>query len=176
MNGRFVRALVAFLALPGVVAFAVPLLAFGRAWPPVGVAWFGAGLLAIGCVVLAWTVHDFHVLGRGSLAPWAPPEHLVIAGLYRFSRNPMYISVLSIVWGWAVLFQSAPLALYAAGLLGLFHCRIVWGEEPWLARTHGASWEAYRRAVPRWVGLRKHQRLDEGLQSAHTRNDHGGLQ
>ena len=155
MNVLFVRALFAFLALPGVVAFAVPLLAFDRTWPPAGWAWLGAIVLIIGFVIVALTIRDFYVLGRGTLAPWAPPARLVVAGLYRFSRNPMYVGVLCVVLGWAILFRSAPLALYAAGLLALFHARIIWGEEPWLARTHGSTWEVYVRAVPRWIGRRR---------------------
>ena len=62
------------------------------------------------------------------------------AGLYRFSRNPMYVGVLCLVSGLALLFRSASLALYAASLLVVFHLRVVLGEEPWLARTHG-GWD-----------------------------------
>lgn len=151
MNGLFVRALFAFLALPGVVAIAVPLLLFERTWPPTGTAWFGAPMCAVGFTILALTVRDFYLLGRGTLAPWAPPSQLVTAGLYRFSRNPMYVGVVCLVSGWALLFRSGPLALYAASLLVVFHLRIVWGEEPWLARTHGAAWRAYAARVPRWL-------------------------
>jgi protein-S-isoprenylcysteine O-methyltransferase Ste14 len=151
VNALFVRALFAFLALPGIVAFAAPLLVFKRTWPPVGWAWIGAVVLAVGFVLLAMTVRDFYVLGRGTLAPWSPPTRLVVAGLYRFSRNPMYVGVLCIVLGWAILFRSGSLAVYAAALAVVFHVRVVWGEEPWLARTHGAEWQAYAARVPRWM-------------------------
>ena len=157
MNGLFIRALIAFLAMPGVVAVAVPLLLFDRSWPPAGVAWGGVVLCGVGFTLLALAVRDFHVIGRGTLAPWAPPLRLVTAGLYRFSRNPMYVGVLILVSGWALLFRSAPLALYAAGLLVAFHLRVVLGEEPWLARTHGAAWQAFADGVPRWVGRRRHR-------------------
>jgi protein-S-isoprenylcysteine O-methyltransferase Ste14 len=152
MNGLFLRALVAFLALPGIVAFAVPLLLFDRTWPPAGIAWGGSVLCVVGVTLLALTVGDFYVVGRGTLAPWAPPQRLVTIGLYRWSRNPMYVAVLMLVGGWALLFRSAPLALYAAGLLVAFHLRVVLGEEPWLARRHGPAWQAYADRVPRWVG------------------------
>jgi protein-S-isoprenylcysteine O-methyltransferase Ste14 len=151
VNALFVRALVAFLALPGIVAFAVPLLAFDRTWPPAEWAWIGVVVLAVGLVLLALTVRDFHVLGRGTLAPWSPPTLLVVAGLYRFSRNPMYVGVLCIVLGWATLFRSGPLAAYAAALAVMFHIRVLWGEEPWLARTHGVQWQEYAARVPRWL-------------------------
>lgn len=146
----FVRALFAFLALPGVLAFAVPLLLLR----PAGARTLtvdGAVVLAIGVVVLCWCVRDFYVAGRGTLAPWSPPRHLVRVGLYRFSRNPMYLGVLLVVLGWALGFRSRAVALYAAGLAVAFDLRVVLGEEPWLARTHGEAWEAYRRAVRRWL-------------------------
>lgn len=150
MNGLFVRALLAFLALPGVVAFAVPLLLLR----PASVSGFttpGAIVLAAGCAVLLACVREFYVAGRGTLAPWAPPRVLVTSGLYRRSRNPMYVGVLLIVTGWALGFRSGALAIYVACLALAFHLRVVLGEEPWLARTHAAAWEDYRSRVPRWL-------------------------
>lgn len=146
------RALLAFLALPGVVAIAVP-------------AWFAAGSLshggefhavgllplALGFVLLMWCVRDFYVSGRGTLAPWSPPRHLVTTGLYRYSRNPMYVAVTTMLMGWALAFASPALALYAAIVVVAFQLRVVLGEEPWLARTHGAAWAEYRARVPRWL-------------------------
>jgi protein-S-isoprenylcysteine O-methyltransferase Ste14 len=98
-------------------------------------------------------VRDFYVAGRGSLAPWAPPERLVVIGLYRLSRNPMYIAVLLVLVGWATMFASRTLWVCAALLAIAFHLRVVFGEEPWLARTHGAEWTTYRGRVPRWLGI-----------------------
>lgn len=144
----FWRALAAFLILPATVAFVVPwLLRPGNA--PV----HPVGLLPIvlGAVLLLWCVRDFYVIGRGSLAPWAPPERLVIAGLYRYSRNPMYVAVLLILTGWAIAFQSAMLGIYAGLMAVGFHLRVVLAEEPWLARTHGDAWTVYRSRVPRWL-------------------------
>ena len=152
-DGIFLRALVAFLALPGIVAFAVPLLLLR---PPgrTRLAPDGAIVLAVGLVVLFACVREFYVAGKGTLAPWSPPRNLVTSGLYRWSRNPMYVGVLLVVSGWALGFRSGALALYAAALVVAFHLRVVLGEEPWLARTHGDAWEAYRRRVPRWIGAR----------------------
>ena len=93
------------------------------------------------------------MLGRGTLAPWDPPRALVVRGLYRYSRNPMYVGVLSIVSGWALGFQSIGLAIYTIGLVGAFHLRVVMSEEPFLARTHGTEWEQYAARVPRWLGI-----------------------
>lgn len=102
-----VRAVVAFLALPGMVAFAVPLLVLRPAITAAGLAPAGFAPVVLGCVILLWCVHDFYVAGRGTLAPWSPPSRLVIIGLYRFSRNPMYVGVLLILCGWAIAFRSS---------------------------------------------------------------------
>ncbi|MFL5563215.1 MAG: methyltransferase family protein [Gemmatimonadaceae bacterium] len=150
MRGRFWSALTAFLILPGTVAFLVPLMmrpSGGR------VHLAGISLLVAGTGLLLWCVRDFYVAGRGSLAPWAPPENLVVIGLYRLSRNPMYLAVLIILCGWAATFASRTLWIYAACVAVGFHLRVLFGEEPWLARTHGPQWTAYRARVPRWIGL-----------------------
>jgi len=146
----FTRALIAFLAMPGMVAFVVP-----AAW-----LWYtdhmqlaqplGLVLLALGIVALLWCVRDFYVSGRGTLAPWAPPERLVVVGLYRYSRNPMYVSVALVLLAWAISFGSLGLTVYTLVVVVAFHLRVVLGEEPWLARTHGTEWERYISRVPRW--------------------------
>jgi protein-S-isoprenylcysteine O-methyltransferase Ste14 len=148
-RGLFWRAFLAFLALPGTVAFVTPWVLLPKALPfnmtalPVVVA---------GTFLLLWCVRDFYVAGRGTLAPWAPPQHLVTVGLYRVSRNPMYLVVLVILTGWAFGFGSRTLWAYAAVVALAFHLRVVTHEEPWLARTFGADWLAYRAHVPRWIG------------------------
>jgi protein-S-isoprenylcysteine O-methyltransferase Ste14 len=146
----FWRALTAFLALPGVVAFGIPLgwlVIDGRTQlvQPLGsLPWL------LGVVGLLWCVRDFYVAGRGTLAPWAPPERLVVIGLYRHSRNPMYVAVLLILAGWAWSFGSPGLGVYAAFVAVAFQTRVVLGEEPWLAKTHGEAWVRYAKRVRRW--------------------------
>ena len=147
---RFWHAVSAFLVCPGTVAFLVPWLLRPRQERAHLV---GIPVLVVGTALLMWCVRDFYVAGRGSLAPWAPPERLVIVGLYRLSRNPMYIAVLTILGGWALTFPSRTLWIYAALIAITFHLRVVFGEEPWLGRTHGEEWAAYRGRVPRWFGL-----------------------
>ena len=146
----FARALITCLALPGMVAFAVP-----AAW-----LWYTAHLklaqpiglvpLAVGILALLWCVRDFYVSGKGTLAPWAPPEKLVVVGLYRYSRNPMYVAVALVLFGWVVSFNSMSLLAYALIVVVAFHLRVVFGEEPWLARAHRSEWEQYSSRVPRW--------------------------
>jgi len=145
------RALLAFVALPGIVAFAVPAILSWRSTlqpGPLGISVFAAGL-----AVLLWCVGAFYVVGKGTLASWSPPRKIVTVGLYRLSRNPMYVGVLLVITGWALLFRSPLLAGYAAAVALVFHLQLLLHEEPWLARTFGDEWAAYRKRVPRWIGL-----------------------
>lgn len=148
----FWRALFAFLALPGVVAIAVPAW-FAANQLRAGGRLYAAGLLPLiaGFALLLWCVRDFFVAGKGTLAPWSPPRHLVTTGLYRFSRNPMYVAVTFMLAGWSLAFASRTIAIYMFFVIAAFHLRVVFGEEPWLARTHGAEWDEYKARVPRWL-------------------------
>jgi protein-S-isoprenylcysteine O-methyltransferase Ste14 len=166
MNSLFARALLAFLALPGTVAFVVPLLlVVPRGRQPVHLV---AGMvpLAAGSAILLWTVREFYVAGRGTLAPWEPPRRLVVSGPYRASRNPMYVGVALILCGWALLYESRWLALYATGIAVAFHLRVVLHEEPYLARTHREAWTRYVARVPRWVGVRTERCTNPGAHDA----------
>jgi protein-S-isoprenylcysteine O-methyltransferase Ste14 len=147
----FLRALLAFLALPGIVAFAIPVYWLISTSRTDLVQPLGLLPLLLGCAGLLWCVRDFYVFGKGTLAPWSPPERLVTAGLYRYSRNPMYVAVLLILLGWAVAFGARGLYLYTLFVGIGFHVRVVLGEEPWLRRTHGAAWDDYVRRVRRWL-------------------------
>ena len=147
---RFASALFAFMALPGMVAFLIPLAVIRAPTVP----WtnpLGFLPLVVGTLLLVWCVRDFYVAGKGTLAPWDPPKHLVTVGLYRRSRNPMYVAVTLILIGWAIGFRSTPLLAYAALIAVLFHLRVVYFEEPFLARTHGTDWIRYRSTVRRWL-------------------------
>ena len=85
------RAILAFLVCPGTVAVLVPLLLIPWNDPGLQFRSLGLPVLVLGFAGLLWCVRDFYVAGKGTLAPWAPPQHLVIVGLYRYSRNPMYV-------------------------------------------------------------------------------------
>jgi protein-S-isoprenylcysteine O-methyltransferase Ste14 len=146
----FWKAVLAFLALPGTVAFVVPLTVFSPP-PPLVLDRLGVVVLLLGITLLLSTVREFYVAGRGTLAPWSPPQQLVTTGLYGFTRNPMYVAVMLVLVGWAVLFHSWPLLVYALGIGAGFYLRVVFGEEPWLARTHGKDWARYKAQVPRWL-------------------------
>lgn len=100
---------------------------------------------------MLWCVRDFYVKGKGTLGPWDPPKNLVVSGLYKYSRNPMYIAVTAILIGWAMVFRAQSLWVYAVIVVLAFHVRVVFFEEKFLARTHGDQFTRYRAKVRRWV-------------------------
>lgn len=144
-------ALRAVLALPAVMGGAIPIgLALMDPW---AIGWWPPGLVVvgIGVLVVAWTVRDFFKIGRGTLAPWDPPRHLVTAGLFARCRNPMYVGVLLTVLGWSKTFRSPFVLGYAILVALVFHLRVLHHEEPWAERTFGDDWHDYRAHVPRWL-------------------------
>lgn len=106
-------------------------------------------------------VWDFFAVGKGTLAPVDPPKRLVVQGLYRLTRNPMYNGVLALLSGEAWFFASVALVVYTLFILVLFHLFVVLYEEPTLASRFGESYQAYRRAVPRW-GFTVHPFREKG--------------
>ena len=144
------RASAAFALLPVMVAGVVPWLlsrAGAGALPSSSAAW----LLALpGLAVLVASVVSFHRRGKGTLAPWDPPQRLVVQDLYRFNRNPMYVGVALIVLAWALATGSPWNWAWAFVVPLAFHLRVVRYEEPEMRRLFGASWEHYAREVPRW--------------------------
>jgi len=144
----------AFLVIaPGVVAGLVPWRLtrwrMGAAYPvPVRVV--GAMVAAAGAAALLGAFAQFAVEGRGTPAPPVPTEHLVVRGLYRYVRNPMYLAVLAVITGQALLLSRPLLLGYAAVVAAGFVAFVHGYEQPALARRYGAEYEAYRRAVPGW--------------------------
>ena len=111
---------------------------------------FGGVLIGLGVAALLHAFARFVVEGLGTPAPVAPTERLVVGGLYRYVRNPMYLAVGAIVVGQALLLGRAVLLAYGALFAVLVEAFVRWYEEPTLARRFGARYEAYRQAVPRW--------------------------
>ena len=147
----FAKALVAFLVLPGAVAGVFPALIYMLDPWREGGHWLGLEIAILGIFFLLWCVRDFYVSGKGTLAPWSPPQNMVTVGLYRLVRNPMYISVLTILLGWSILSGSAIHAVYSVLIATMFHFRVTGHEEPWLSEEFGVQWENYSRAVNRWL-------------------------
>jgi protein-S-isoprenylcysteine O-methyltransferase Ste14 len=115
------------------------------------IRYVGLPPILLGAVAYLWCAWDFTFTGRGTPAPIDPPKRLVVKGLYRYVRNPMYVGITLILLGEALLFESAVLFLYAGFLLVCAHLFIVYYEEPTLRRLFGASYESYRNSVARWT-------------------------
>lgn len=147
----------AFLVLaPGTVAGLVPFwISRWRMQPPLlGLAAtrvLGAVLVAAGLAGLLDSFARFALRGLGTPAPVAPPTRLVVTGLYRHVRNPMYVANLAIVGGQALLLGDARVALWGALLWFVFHTFVVTNEEPKLRRSFGEDYDRFRANVPRWI-------------------------
>lgn len=158
MRGRLIPALGSLVFLfvaPGTVAGLVPWYVsrwrFQEAllgWP--GLRVLGTLLAMAGAAAVIDCFARFALEGRGTPAPVLPTEHLVVSGLYRHVRNPMYCGVVSLILGQALLFGSAELLLYAALVWIGFHAFVVFYEEPTLRARHGAEYQTYCGEVRRW--------------------------
>ena len=142
-----------FVVAPGVVVGLIPWALTGG-WdardPSAPLVVLGAVLLAAGLLVLVQAFVRFVVEGLGTPAPVAPTEHLVVGGLYRHVRNPMYLALGAIVTGQALILGRPALLLYAAAVLAVTSTFVRVYEEPTLRSQFGAEYDAYRRAVPGW--------------------------
>jgi protein-S-isoprenylcysteine O-methyltransferase Ste14 len=146
-----------FVVVPGVADVLLPALilaALGRLRLPTFGFLQGIGCLlaALGLAVVIWVCQAFACRGNGTPAPFDPPRRFVMEGLYRWVRNPMYISAgIFIPIGEALFFETYWLALYALILwLGL-HFYVTHFEEPALVRRFGRPYRKYLRTVPRWI-------------------------
>jgi protein-S-isoprenylcysteine O-methyltransferase Ste14 len=140
--------------VPGTVAGIVPWIIRGDS----AVAARGAELVAaavvivFGIAVYFYTAFwSFAAIGGGTPAPIAPTKILVVQGLHRFVRNPMYIGVGLVIGGQAWLFHSLALAVYVAFMLLAAHLFVLFYEEPTLRKRYGEEYERYRVSVPRWI-------------------------
>lgn len=147
------RTLLFTVFVPGTVTLVFPWLILGGHTESAQWWWAGLILLLPGILIYAKCAWDFTFTGRGTPGPWDPPRALVSIGLYRFSRNPMYAGVVSILLGEVVYFGSLRLALYSAAVALGFHLRVVLYEERVLRRKFGDDYDAYCARVPRWFAL-----------------------
>jgi len=148
------RSLLWAILLPGVIAGYVPWTFFGldrtrAAWSVVFLS--GAVCAGAGAALLAACILEFARSGRGTLSPLDPPRHLVVRGLYRHVRNPMYLSVTLILLGEALLSHSRSLALYWVIWFGFVNLFVIAYEEPRLRQQFGDSYREYAARVGRWM-------------------------
>src|SRR5262245_50976543 len=111
----------------------------------------GPVLIAAGLAGLVESFARFALQGLGTPAPIAPTRHLVVTGLYRYVRNPIYVALVALVLGQAILLGDWRLIAYAALIWVTCHLFVVGYEEPTLRRTFGAEYEVFRANVPRWI-------------------------
>jgi protein-S-isoprenylcysteine O-methyltransferase Ste14 len=145
-----------FVLAPGFVAGLVPFwLSRWQFRPPFFglnlLRYAGAALIVLGGIVLLESFGRFAIQGLGTPAPLLPTRHLVVKGLYRFVRNPMYVAVLMTIAGQALLFGNLRLLAYCCIVWILFHLFVMVYEEPTLRETFGTEYEIYRANVPRWL-------------------------
>ena len=154
MNERvqaWLGTIVFLFVVPGVVAGLIPFLIHGQRVVDGAGVWPGAAAIAIGVVLLLHAFVLFAVRGIGTPAPIAPTKHLVVTGAYRYVRNPMYLAVLSIIFGQALLFADVTVALYGVGIFLLVATFVRFYEEPTLHEQFGNEYDRYRAQVPRWI-------------------------
>jgi protein-S-isoprenylcysteine O-methyltransferase Ste14 len=141
-----------FVLAPGSTAGLVPwLITRWHVDSPVWAEVAGSLVTVAGIALVVATFVQFVVEGRGTPAPVAPTQELVVGGLYRWVRNPMYLGVAAAIGGQALWFTDAGVALWLLAFVVAVSTFVVLYEEPTLRRTHGASYEAYTAAVRRWI-------------------------
>lgn len=113
--------------------------------------YLGVPLIIIGAAGLLWCIWEFFSEGRGTISPVDPPKRLVVRGLYRYVRNPMYVLVVIVLLGEAIFFMSAPVLIEAGVFIVLASLFVMLYEEPYLRRRFGESYESYSQRVGRWI-------------------------
>jgi protein-S-isoprenylcysteine O-methyltransferase Ste14 len=144
------------LLLPGTVTVLIPSWILSSRSDSIfsnhhALSYFGFPLVVIGAAGLLWCIWEFFSAGRGTLAPVDPPKQLVVRGPYRYIRNPMYVSVVTILLGESIFFMSTPIVIEAGVFLTAAYLFVVFYEEPVLRRQFGEPYERYLQTVGRWI-------------------------
>lgn len=145
-----------FVLAPGIVCGLGPWLITGWHGRDLGAWWLPARLLGValivaGVLVLLRAFAQFVSDGRGTPAPVAAPERLVVNGLYRYVRNPMYVAVVVVLIGQVLVFVRLDLLWYTGAVVAMCAAFVHLYEEPNLRRRFGARYDEYRRGVPAWL-------------------------
>ena len=156
---RFLSSLIAPVLVVGVIPLWLirnVLAAYDTSWPA-GAPWVwlarlvGVALFLVGLVFFVWCVALFFTTGRGTIMPWDPTQRLIVAGPYRYVRNPMISGVLFMVAGQALIWGSALTGALAAFFFVVNHFYFIASEEPGLVKRFGESYRTYQANVPRWL-------------------------
>jgi protein-S-isoprenylcysteine O-methyltransferase Ste14 len=151
--GPLLKTFVFTVFVPGTVAGYVPWRLRRNAIPVTGIeACAAISVIVIGIAIYLYTAFwGFALIGGGTPAPIAPTKILVVKGLHRFVRNPMYLGVALVIGGQAWLFHSLHIAIYMVCMLLIAHLFVLFYEEPTLRKQFGEEYDHYRETVPRWI-------------------------
>ena len=156
------RHLLSILLLPFVMVVIIPRWLLRIGWrsdtrwidgtvPAASAHIAGIVIFLCGFALSAWCVSLFARVGKGTLAPWDPTRHLVVAGPYRHVRNPMISGVLAMLVGESIFLGSRVIAIWAATFFVINNIYFLISEEPGLERRFGAAYREFKAAVPRWL-------------------------
>jgi len=147
-----IKSILFFILAPGMVAGLIPLMFFrnGNQLNTGIFSYLAFPLWVIGIVTLVWCFWDFVQKGKGTPAPLEPPKELVVSGLYKYVRNPMYVGVFTVLIGHFLWFGYWNLLIYAVIFLIPVHLFVTLYEEPYLKKNFGVIYEKYLNEVPRW--------------------------
>jgi protein-S-isoprenylcysteine O-methyltransferase Ste14 len=152
MFWRIIKTAIFTLIMPGTIGLYLPQALKNSATKvPTAFEYVGAGLFVCGAAIYFWCAWDFVSKGLGTPAPIDAPRVLVVKGLYRFTRNPMYVGVVSVILGQALYYGAKNLVIYACVVFIGFYLFVFAYEEPTLRRLFGTQYEEYCRQVPRWI-------------------------
>jgi len=140
---------------PGTVAVFIPYWLIstrqGSTFVSNPLRYVGLPLILVGGAGLLWCIWEFFATGRGTISPVDPPKHLVVRGLYRYVRNPMYVLVVIVLLGEVIFFMSLPVLIEAFAFVVLANLFVRLYEEPSLRRRFGESYNRYTQTVGRWI-------------------------
>jgi protein-S-isoprenylcysteine O-methyltransferase Ste14 len=143
------------ILVPGIETLLIPsLLSNGLLFGSIGSAYgwhlFGWLFVSLGIILYILSATGFAVRGIGTPAPIDPPKRLVVKGLHSLTRNPMYVAIISFVFGLAVISGLLSVFFYSAALFMFFHLVVIFSEEPTLRKKYSIEYEDYCQSVPRW--------------------------
>lgn len=152
----FFKNLVFTIMVPGTVAVLVPILIHdGELFASHLLSLPAIALMIVAAIIYFWCLWDFAHFGRGTPAPIDAPQRLVVRGLYRYTRNPMYVAALSAIMGWAIHLADPLLLVYWLAVATCFHLFVVFYEEPHLRALFGEEYVAYCAQANRWLYLKR---------------------
>jgi protein-S-isoprenylcysteine O-methyltransferase Ste14 len=151
MTRNIVKTVIFTILVPGTVSVILPRAIGTDVSAPTLYSSIGFLPMLLGTAMYLWCAWDFATAGQGTPAPIDAPKRLVVHGLYRFVRNPMYVGVLTVLFSESIVFRSRRILTYAIVVFVFFYLFVMLYEEPALKRKFGTSYEEYLTSVPRWI-------------------------